>query len=61
MLDPFKVRLPQTPPLVQLTKAILQDSASKLDSVRTEGELGTLVSQFLEQVSPGELVGSSPI
>ena len=39
--------------LVQLTKAILQGSTSKLDLVRAEGELGTLVSQLLEKVSSG--------
>jgi len=61
MLDPSKVRFLRAPPPIapaQLTNDVLQESASELDlAIQTDDKLGALLSQLLEKVSPGEMVG----
>ena len=47
--------------LTALTKVVLKGSTLNLDSIRTGGDLGDLVSRLLEKVSPRELVEPNPI
>ena len=59
MLDPSRVRpLQEAPTRANPTKSVRQELISNLYSVHMncDGELGALVSQLLEEVSPGRAV-----